>query len=107
MYSGFWPLEGLGVVPGPVELRSPTPEDLAVLAEEASKEPYSPSVPMFAVRADTPVERGRRTLQLHWQQMAAWLPTRWSLLLSVLHEGQVAGTVNVRAHDFAVLREVE
>lgn len=107
MYEPYWPLERLRIVAPLIELRHPTPEDLSVLAREAAGEAYNPSVPMLASRDDDPVERGRRTLQWYWQQWASWRPEHWSLLLSVHHEGLLVGTVNLRARNFAQLREVE
>ncbi|GHH86215.1 putative succinyl-CoA transferase [Streptomyces sulfonofaciens] len=106
MLSPYWPLEGLRVVGGPVELRYPVPSDLARFAAAGAREPYLPSVPMFAVRSDTPEERGRRTLQYFWQEFASWRPGHWALSLTVLHEGEPVGSLNVRARDFAQVREV-
>jgi RimJ/RimL family protein N-acetyltransferase len=103
----YWPLDRLRVVAGPVELRIPTRDELDVIAGLAAKEPYTPSVPMFANRADSPVERARRTLQFHWAGWGTWTPELWSLSLAAFRDGEVVGTQNLRAQDFSSSGQVE
>jgi RimJ/RimL family protein N-acetyltransferase len=101
-----WPLAGLRVTTPGLELRLPSTEELLVLAEAAGADGHHPAVPFLGVRSDTPAERARRMLQLHWTALGAWTPRRWSLELAAFRDGRVVGVQNVRSQDFAVRREV-
>lgn len=104
--SANWPLAGLSIRSGPLELRIPTEAECEALAEAAAREPANPGVPFLAVAADSPVRRGRRTLQFLWRERGTWGPENWSLSLAVLDRGELVGTQNVRAIGFAHGREV-
>ncbi|KIF74473.1 hypothetical protein QR77_11770 [Streptomyces sp. 150FB] len=104
--STYWPLTGLRVRTGPLELRIPTAAECEALAEAAAREPTNPGVPFLADAADSPVRRGRRTLQFLWRELGTWGPDGWSLSLAVFDQGELVGTQNVRAVDFAREREV-
>ena len=101
-----WPLLGLRLIGSGVELRLPSTEELLVLAEAAGADDWLPTLPFLSVRSDTPVQRGRRTLQQHWAALGAWTPQAWSLDLAVFRNGRPVGLQNVRSHDFAARREV-
>lgn len=103
--SPHWPLAELRVVAGPIELRSPTASDVARFGEEAAGEDYSPSMPIFSVRSDSPTDRARRTIQFCWQRWASWHPARWGLPLSVLHGDELVGLFNISGHDFSQVRQ--
>ncbi|HEX3781900.1 MAG TPA: GNAT family protein [Pseudonocardiaceae bacterium] len=107
MGTDFWPLRRLRLTADTLELRLPNESEVDELARLASTESYNPSVPFLAGIDDTPVERGRRTLQTLWKDQAAWAPDRWVLYLVALDDGEPAGVANIRANDFAAVREVE
>src|SRR5688572_21013182 len=104
-----WPLYGLRVRNGPVELRLPDDDDLAALATVVRAGVHDPAVMPFNVPwsdAD-PDERARNVVQYQWRCRGEWAPTKWALELVVLRDGEVVGTQAVHAEEFAVRREVE
>jgi RimJ/RimL family protein N-acetyltransferase len=103
-----WPLFGLVLRTPRLELRLPSLERLAELADVAAEGVHDPEVMPFLVpwTDRPPAERSRSLLQWHWGQWAALTPERWNLGLAVLHGGDVVGTQDVGGTDFAVTREV-
>ena len=101
-----WPLLGVRLISSGVELRLPATDELLVLAEAASGDDWTPTLPFLSVRSDDAVQRARRTLQQHWAALGAWRPQAWSLDLAAFRDGRPVGLQNVRAHDFAARREV-
>ncbi|GAA2593043.1 GNAT family protein [Streptomyces axinellae] len=107
MTSAYWPLADLRIRSGPLELRPPVPAEYEVLADAAAREPHAhPRIPFLEHTADTPLRRGRRTLQWLWSDQGTWRPDQWSLTLAVFDQGQLVGVQNVRAAEFARTREV-
>jgi RimJ/RimL family protein N-acetyltransferase len=106
--ASWWPLFGLRIRTGRLELRLPTDADLADLAALAARGIHEPELmPFTQPWTDTsPEQRARSTMQWNWQMRAALKPDDWSLNLAVTWEGTVVGTQEVSAHDFSVLREV-
>jgi len=80
-----------------------------VLAEAAVKGVYAPGErPFFSKWAErSPEEVARTVVQRQWRKRGAWKPEHWALELAVFEGGQPIGTQEVRAKDFAALREVE
>lgn len=109
MLTDVWPLFGLVLRTPRLELRVPSLEQLAALAELADEGIHDPAVmPFMTPWTDQPPgERGRSVLQWQWKQWAGWTPAKWSLGLVVLAGGEVVGTQEVGGTDFAVTREVE
>ncbi|NGO72099.1 GNAT family N-acetyltransferase [Streptomyces boncukensis] len=106
MTLAYWPLAGITVRDGPLELRPPTPAECHTLAEAASQEHCEPGVPYLSHPTDDPVQRGRRTLQNLWHEWGTWHTARWSLTLAAFHHGQMVGLQNIRACHYAQRREV-
>jgi RimJ/RimL family protein N-acetyltransferase len=104
-----WPLYGLRVRTGPIELRLPDDDDLAALAAVVRAGVHDPAVMPFNVAwSDAePDERARNLLQYHWRCRAEWAATAWALELVVVRDGDVVGVQGVHAQEFAVRREVE
>lgn len=105
----LWPLFGLRVRCGDLELRVPDDDDVADLAELA-RQPIHPAgqMPFLEPWSDVPDdERVRRVLQWHWRSRAEWTPTDWRLNLVVCRRATVVGTQGIHARSFAVTREVE
>ncbi|MFN8077053.1 MAG: GNAT family protein [Kineosporiaceae bacterium] len=107
-----WPLFGLRLAHGDLLLRVVRDADALalgrilhrVLAEDEAH--FMPNVSRQAV-ADTEAETVRRSVQYHWGLRAGLRVSSWALPFAVVHEGQVVGCQDLRADDFAVLRQVD
>ncbi|MEO3825900.1 GNAT family protein [Actinomadura sp. B10D3] len=108
MLTTYWPLRGLRLTTPALELRLPTEEELAELADLAAHGVHRPEErPFLTPWTDgSPAERARFVLQQHWQRLGNWSPQDWALDLAVFHERRPVGMQDVRAQDFAVRREV-
>jgi RimJ/RimL family protein N-acetyltransferase len=105
----YWPLFGLRVRTPRLELRLPTDEDLAELARVAVDGIYKPGErPFFSRWAEqSPAEVARTVIQGQWRKRGAWAAADWVLELAVFdHDGRPLGTQELRAENFAELREV-
>ena len=103
-----FPLFGLRVVHGDLELRLPDEADLAALSRLAHAGVHDPAVMPFSVPWSdaAPDARARATVQWHWRMRADWTPADWHLELVVRERGEVVGTQSLHATNFAVTREV-
>src|ERR1700674_2788527 len=108
MTSPYWPLPGLRLRTGQLEMRLPDAADLEVLAALAEEGVHDPAVQPFSVpwTDAEPSARALGTLQYHWSCWGSWSPANWSLNLVAVIGGAVVGTQGMGASDFAVLREV-
>ena len=108
MMSPYWPLRGLRLVIGQLELRLPDHADLQALAALAFAGVHDPEVQPFAVpwTDAEPAARALGTMQYHWSCWGSWSPESWSLNLVAVREGTVLGTQEIGARNFAVMREV-
>lgn len=106
--ADHWPMTGLRLRTGSLELRLPDADDLAVLAELAAAGVHDPAVQPFLVpwTDASPAERALSTMRYHWSCWGNWQPANWSLNLVAVLDGVVVGTQEIGATDFAVLREV-
>lgn len=106
--TDVWPLFGLVVRTGRIELRLPRDEELAALAELAGRGVHRPGEQPFLTpwTAGGPTDRARRVLQGFWAGLAEWRPTSWSLDLAVFRDGEPVGSVSLNGTDFRVVREV-
>jgi RimJ/RimL family protein N-acetyltransferase len=104
----YWPLNGLRLRAGDLELRLPDEADLVALAALAEEGVHDQAVQPFSVAwTDVdPAKRGRSVLQYQWSCLGSWRPEKWNLNLVVIRGGTVIGTQGIGATDFAVLREV-
>jgi len=108
MLIDHWPLVGLRLTAGPLELRLPTDAELSELADLAAQGMHEPGRMPFLVSWPSlpPRERARALVQRHWQHRAGWSPDAWSLDLAVFADGRVVGEQEISARDFSVVREV-
>ncbi|GAA0255846.1 GNAT family protein [Cryptosporangium japonicum] len=108
MINEHWPLYDLRITTPRLELRLPTPDDLAALATLSAGPIHDPARQPFASEwTDAPpAERSRSTVQHHWRSLADWTPEKWTLQLVTVADGTVIGTQAIGGDDFAVLREV-
>lgn len=109
MIADYWPLLGLRLRTPRLELRLPTEEELVGLAEVAVTGIHrSGERPFFSRWPERPAaEVARTVVQGQWRKRGAWKPDHWALELAVFdHDGQPLGTQELRAENFAGLREV-
>ncbi|GAA4237969.1 GNAT family protein [Actinomadura meridiana] len=108
MLVDHFPLLGLRLRTPRLELRLPSPEELATLAELAAAGVHDPDVMPFLVpwTDRPPAEIARSVVQHHWAQLAKWEPGAWSLNLAVFHAGVPVGSQSIEANDLAITREV-
>ena len=108
MLTDVWPLFGLVLRTPRLELRIPSLEQLAALAELADEGVHDPAAMPFLVPwTDLPPgPRGRSTLQYQWRQWAELTPERWTLVLAVLAGGEPVGIQAIGGTEFAVTGEV-
>jgi RimJ/RimL family protein N-acetyltransferase len=109
MLVDHFPLLGLRLTTPRLELRLPSPEELATLADVAAEGVHPPETMPFVVpwTDRPPAEVARGVVQHHWQTLARWTPREWELDLTVFHAGEVAGQQTLRGRDLAVLRQVD
>lgn len=105
--ASVWPLFGLELRTGRVELRVPLDDDLVVLAGLAGDihDPWVRPLAAPWVSEEGPA-RARALLQHHWNQRAAWSAEDWDLDLAVWADGELCGVQTLRARSFPVRRTV-
>ncbi|MFI6156301.1 GNAT family N-acetyltransferase [Kitasatospora sp. NPDC051170] len=103
-----WPIRGLSVRTDRLELRLPTEEELAEIADVAARGVHGPGErPFLSSWTDRPpAERARHVVQAHWRSLGRWTPQEWTLDLVAFHEGRPVGMQDLRAVDFGVRREI-
>jgi RimJ/RimL family protein N-acetyltransferase len=103
-----WPLLGLRVRTARLELRLPTEEELAELAEVAARGVHEPGQrPFLTPWTDLPPEeRAREVVQRQWRRRGAFTPQAWTLEFGIFEQGRPVGMQELGARDFATLREV-
>ncbi|TDC70154.1 N-acetyltransferase [Actinomadura sp. GC306] len=108
MLVDHFPLLGLRLCTPRLELRLPSSEELAALAELAAEGIHDPDVMPFLIpwTDRPPAEVARSVVQHHWLQLGTWEPGNWSLQLAVFHGGAVIGLQKLSARDLTITREV-
>jgi RimJ/RimL family protein N-acetyltransferase len=106
--TDVWPLFGLVLRTPRLELRVPSLEQLAALAELADEGVHDPAAMPFLVPwTDLPPgPRGRSVVQYQWRQWGALTPQQWTLELAVLVDGEPVGIQSIGGTEFAVTREL-
>lgn len=108
MLVDHWPLVGLSLRTTDLELRWPSGEELAGLADIAADGVHDPSfMPFFVPWTDTsPAERASSVILHYWRQAGSWTPEAWALSFVVFKDGRPLGVQNLAAENFAVTKEV-
>jgi RimJ/RimL family protein N-acetyltransferase len=103
-----FPMFGLRLTTPRLELRLPTLDELADLADRAGEGIHDPAVMPFLTpwTDQPPAERARSVVQNYWTALGAFTADRWALPFAVFLAGDVAGVQELRARDFAIRREV-
>ncbi|MFF4922602.1 GNAT family N-acetyltransferase [Kitasatospora sp. NPDC001261] len=108
MIIDHWPLRGLRVSSPRLELRLPTEDELAEVADIAARGVHPPEERPFLTPWGElpPAERARHVVQLHWRRLGRWSAQDWALNLVAFHEGRPVGIQDMRAKEFGVRREI-
>ncbi|MFI7530694.1 GNAT family N-acetyltransferase [Nocardia salmonicida] len=108
MFIDHWPLFGLRLTTPRLELRLPSEEELAALADLAAEGVHDPDRMPFTVPwTDLPPrERARSVFQHHWLQLGKWAPDDWTLNFAVFEHGRIVGQQAISARAYATLHEV-
>ncbi|OZB50821.1 MAG: GNAT family N-acetyltransferase [Cellulomonas sp. 14-74-6] len=105
----LWPVAGLRVVSGDLELRWPDDDLMVTVAREAGRGIHAPDAMPFTI----PWSRGdcttvsRNVLQYLWGQRSALTVDSWCLELAVLVDGLPIGLQSARSARFPVTRTAE
>jgi RimJ/RimL family protein N-acetyltransferase len=104
----IWPLYGLRLRSGDLELRVPTEAELPAFIDVARAGVHPPGEMPFGVAwTDKPSPRFEREFyQFHMRVRSAWSPDDWNLTMGVWADGQPAGFQDLTATEFAKLRTV-
>ena len=104
-----YPVLGLRITAGPLEMRGISDEDVAALADLARRGVHPPEqMPFSTPWTDAPAaELPLRFARYHWGNRVSFSPDRWSLDLVVVWEGVVAGTQGFTTSDYLVTRTGE
>jgi len=107
--ADIYPILGLRITAGPLELRGISDEDIAALADLAGRGVHPPDqMPFSTPWTDTPApELPLRFAQYHWSTRASFARQGWMLDLTVVWEGAVVGTQGFRTQDYLVTRTGE
>lgn len=106
--AAAWPLFGLRLRVGGIELRLPADEELAALAGVAAEGIHAPEQMPFQVpwtRREPPAFQ-QEFVQHHWAARAGFQPGDWTLNLGVFQAGEPVGSQTLRGAGFAVRRVV-
>ena len=105
----LWPLTGLRVVSGDLELRYLDDTLLFQLAELAGEGVHAPEAMPFNApwSKGTPQEIARRVLTYQWSARSRITPQEWTLELAVVRDGEVLGVQSMVTKDFLVTGQVE
>lgn len=107
--SEIFPMLGLRINAGPLELRGITDDllpGLCQLAEDGIHD--ADAMPFYVPWSTLPSGiLSRNHVQYHWRQRADFLPEAWTLSLGVLHEGTLVGVQGISTSHYAVTRTGE
>ena len=104
-----YPVLGLRVTAGPIELSGVDDDTLIELANLALEGVHAPdAMPFLFPWTLAPADRFHRGfLQYHWGARAGFGPERWALELAVRHEGELVGIQGVTTEEFLLTRTGE
>lgn len=107
--ADIYPVLGLRITAGPLELRGISDDDIAALANLAGRGIHPPDrMPFSTPWTDAPAaELPLRFARYHWGNRVSFIPEHWSLDLVVVWEGVVAGTQGFSTSNYLVTRTGE
>lgn len=106
--SRWWPLHGLCLTTGDLELRPMSEADLdaaaSLLPEDVEPNPRMPRYPRLPDR----VARGAVVHQEYWLSMGSWTPDDWEVYFLVRRHGELLGLQGLEGPpDYRTLRTVD
>lgn len=104
-----FPLLGLRITAGPVELRGMDDDTLIALSNLAYEGIHAAdAMPFLFPWTLRPADSFHREfLQYHWRARSRFSPDHWTLELAVRYEGELVGTQGVSTHDYLLTRTGE
>ncbi|MBD7918726.1 GNAT family N-acetyltransferase [Cellulomonas sp. Sa3CUA2] len=107
--ADIWPLTGLRVTCGDLELRAPDDRMLLDVARLAAQGVHAPDYMPFLVpwTRGTPVQVARSVMTYQWGLRQRTTPADWAIELAVVRDGQPLGMQGLYAKDFLVTRTAE
>lgn len=107
--SDVYPILGLSIRAGSLELRGLTDEDIAALGALAQRGVHpADRMPFYHPWTDAPVEEIPLGMaQYHWGVRARFAPAAWTLDLGVWADGELVGTQGFSTTDYLVTRTGE
>ncbi len=105
----IWPLFGLRLVAGPLDLRPIRDDDIATLVSVAERGIHDPAVmPFIYPWSDAPVAELGRNMAIHyWRNRAEFTPQHWGLELVVRWNDRIVGCQGFEAANYLVTRTGE
>ncbi|MEO7754031.1 MAG: GNAT family N-acetyltransferase [Terracoccus sp.] len=105
--AGLWPLHGIRLRAGAVELRALTEPDLDSLAGLLPTDVEQDPAATRYVALDAGANRSAVLAQSYWRAMGLWSPADWALPLVVSAEGRVVGVQWLEGPDYPSDRVVD
>ncbi len=107
--ADIFPVLGLRIAAGPLELRGISDDDIVALADLAGRGIHPPDLMPFSTPwTDVPAaELPLRFARFHWDTRVSFTPEHWTLQLLATWEGVVVGTQGFHTHDYLVTRSGE
>ncbi len=105
----IWPLTGLRVVSGDLELRAPDDRTMLDLARLAAQGVHREDQMPFVVpwTRGTPVQVARSVMTYQWGLRPRTTPADWAIELAVVRDGEPLGLQGMYGKDFRVTRTAE
>jgi RimJ/RimL family protein N-acetyltransferase len=107
--ASIWPLFGLRITAGSLELMPVTDDDIPVLVDLARAGVHSPETMPFSNNwTHAPAEAlGRNMAAYYWSTRTELSPTRWTVDFVVRSHGEVVGVQGLHASNYLVTRSTE
>ncbi|WP_156757264.1 GNAT family N-acetyltransferase [Actinokineospora pegani] len=108
MISHVFPPAALTLHTPRLELRLPTPDELAHLATTAAQGIHHPDTTPFSTpwTTGTPQQVASRVVLHHWRALGNWDPHHWALPLAAFHHGHPIGIQELKARHLATTHTV-
>ncbi len=105
----IWPVFGLRIVAGPLELRAIRDDDIPALVDLAEQGIHDPAgMPFLFPWSTAPVdELGRNMATFYWTSRTQVSPARWSLELVARWHGVIVGSQGITTENYLVTRTGE
>jgi RimJ/RimL family protein N-acetyltransferase len=103
----IWPVFGLRVSAGPLDLAAVRDDDIPELVDLAERGIHDPDEMPFAVPWSTASDLGHEMASHYWKMRASFEPSAWGLVLVVRRDGVAVGCQGFNARNYSVTRTGE